>query len=66
MPQPKFSGIPHALSSIPQWVVWKNIISVKKPRGRKIPISVRDLGAGSSTNPNTWGTDYPAILAMGA
>jgi hypothetical protein len=47
-------GIPPALRSIPQWLVWNNIVSNDNPRGRKVPIDVKDGGPGSSTDPDRW------------
>jgi len=56
MSQPNFCGIPLALRSIPQWLPWKNVVSITYPRGKKIPLNCKNYGAGDSTDPSTWGT----------
>ncbi len=62
MTPPHFVGIPLALRSVPQWLLWKNIISEQYPKGRKIPIDCNNMGSGSSTNPDSWGTFDDAQL----
>ena len=49
-------GIPQTLKSIPQWLLWKNIVTEQYPRGKKIPLCANGefTDAGSSTNPTTW------------
>ena len=50
------SGIPPALSAIPQWVLWNNEPVPTKPRGNKVPKYnvAGKLYNASSTNPATW------------
>jgi hypothetical protein len=59
-------GIPDALKSYRQWVLWKNIVTEQYPRGKKIPYCVRNsnLEAGSSTDSNTWCSFKDAVLNM--
>lgn len=59
-------GVPAALKSIPQWVLWKNIVTEQYPRGKKIPLCARGstTEAGSSTDPTTWCSFDNAVSAM--
>jgi putative DNA primase/helicase len=61
-------GVPEALRSIPQWLVYKGVPETRPdgtPKLNKIPLSVRTGGAGSSIDPETWGTFDQAREAMG-
>ena len=48
--------IPPDLREIPQWIPWKNVVSVENPRGRKLPLNCNTGGIGDATDPATWGT----------
>lgn len=59
-------GVPSTLKSLPQWVLWKNIVTEQYPRGKKIPLCGREFitEAGSSTDPRTWCDFEDAVLSM--
>jgi primase-polymerase (primpol)-like protein len=59
-------GIPPTLKSIPQWVLWKNVVTEQYPRGKKIPLCDKGTftDAGSSTDPATWGNYENTLSAM--
>jgi hypothetical protein len=57
-------GIPQTLKAIPQWMLWKNVVTDQYPRGKKIPLCDKGTftDAGSSTDPNTWG-EFDNVLS---
>jgi primase-polymerase (primpol)-like protein len=60
-----FEGIPSQLKQIPHWMLWKNIVSDKYPRGRKIPLDAGSLARkqGDSTKPETW-SDFDTCMMV--
>ena len=61
-----FSGIPLALQSADQWVIWrKENVTEEKPRGTKVPyIPWNPNYHASSTKPKSWGTFDAAIAGV--
>jgi hypothetical protein len=59
-------GVPKTLKEIPQWLLWKNIITEQYPRGKKLPLCSDGnfTNAGSSTDPKTWCTFEDAVSGM--